>query len=48
MTLKNEDLERQLELLALAIYENHPNSLNNWACDYISLLDTVRKKDGVE
>jgi len=42
--LKNEDLERQLELLAMAIYENNPNSLHNWAHDYLSLLRSVREK----
>jgi len=41
-TVSQEDLERQLELLALAIYDNKPNSLHNWAHDYLSLLKTVR------
>lgn len=43
-TLDNENLERQLELLAQAIYEGHKNSLHNWAHDYISLLKTIREE----
>ena len=42
MALCNEDIERQLELLAMAIYEGNPNSLHKWAHDYLSLLKTVR------
>jgi len=45
MVLGNDDLERQLELLALAIYDNKPNSLHNWAYDYISLLKSARSDE---
>jgi len=45
MTIKPEDMERQLELLAMAIHDNKPNSLHNWASDYLSLLRTVRDRE---
>lgn len=44
MALETEDLERQLELLAMAIYDSSPNSLHNWAHDYLSLLRSHREQ----
>ena len=39
-----ENIEYQLELLALAIIENKPNSLHNWATDFIQMIrGKVRK-----
>lgn len=35
--LRPEDVDNQLYLLALAIIDNKPNSLHNWAVDHIQL-----------
>lgn len=45
MTLSNEQLEEQLELLSQAIYSN---SLGDWAYDFQSLLTTHRISEQVE
>jgi len=37
--LDNEELTYQLNLLALAIHEDTPVSLKNWASDYVQRLE---------
>ena len=39
--MDNEEIEYQLQLLALAIYEDNPNSLKNWAHDYLQRTNYI-------
>ncbi len=34
-----KNIEHQLRLLAIAIHDDKPASLKNWASDYIQMLD---------